>query len=113
MRKWMVEFLKKIEKHGIKSDRVNFILSTISINLKFFTLILYGVGVRCYQRRFSVHSRFMEKSMLYTSPALVIYWQSPGQNINLNWNNDLLLSFWKLLAHNFFVVNSRHNCHRY
>ena len=33
MRKWMVEFLRKIENRGIKIDRENSIIITKSINL--------------------------------------------------------------------------------
>ena len=54
---------KKIYNRGIKIARVNSILITKSINLQLFTLILYGVGVRCDQRRFSAHSRFIDKYM--------------------------------------------------
>ena len=68
MRKGVIEFLKKIEKRGIKITRVNSIFIAKSINLLLFTLILYGVGVRCDRSRFSVLSPFIEKSM-----ALYIY----------------------------------------
>ena len=44
MRKWMVEFIKKIEKSCLKIARVNTIFITKSINLQLFTSILYGVG---------------------------------------------------------------------
>ena len=47
MKKWMIEYLKKIENLLIKIARVNSILIAKSINLLLFTLILYGVGVRC------------------------------------------------------------------
>ena len=47
MQKWMVEFIRKFENRGIKIARVNSILTTKSINLQLFTLILYGVGVCC------------------------------------------------------------------
>ena len=43
----MIEFLRKFENRGIKINRVNSILITKSINLLFFTLILYGVAVCC------------------------------------------------------------------
>ena len=47
MRKRMIEFLRKFENRGIKIARVNSIpITNISVNLHFFTLILYGVGVR-------------------------------------------------------------------
>ena len=52
----MIEFLRKFENRCIKISRVNPILINKSINLQFFTLILYGVGVRCDRIRFSVHS---------------------------------------------------------
>ena len=39
----MVEFLRKFENRDIKIARVNSILTTKSINLQLFTLILYGV----------------------------------------------------------------------
>ena len=63
MRKLLIEFLIKFENHDIKIARVNSILMTKSINLQFFTLILFGVGVRCDRRRFSVRSPFTEMSM--------------------------------------------------
>ena len=59
----MVEFLIQFEKRDIKIARVNSILITKSINLQLFTLILYGVGVCCDRRRFSVLSPFLQKSM--------------------------------------------------
>ena len=43
----MIEFLRTFENRGFKIAPVNTILITKSINLKLFTLILYGVGVRC------------------------------------------------------------------
>ena len=43
----MVEFLRKFENRSIKVVQDNSILITKSINLHLFTLILYGVGVRC------------------------------------------------------------------
>ena len=52
----MIEFLRKFENRGIKIAGVKSILITKSINVQLFTLILYGVGVRCDRRRFSVHS---------------------------------------------------------
>ena len=64
MRKWMIEFLRKIENRCIKIARVNSILITKYINLQLFTLILYGLGVRFDLRRFSVLSPFIEKSMV-------------------------------------------------
>ena len=47
----------------MKIVRINSILISKSFNLQLFTLILYGVGIRCDRRRFSVHSPFTEKSM--------------------------------------------------
>ena len=44
MRKWIVEFIKKIENRGIKISRVHSIDITKSNNLQLFTLISYGVG---------------------------------------------------------------------
>ena len=69
----MVEFLRKFEKRGINIFQVNSILITNSIDLHLFTLILYGVGVRCDRRRFSVLSPFIEKSMdlLLTSATTI------------------------------------------
>ena len=64
MWKWMVEFIKKFENRSIKIARVNSILITKFINLQLFTLILYGVAVRCDRMRFSVLSPFIEKSMI-------------------------------------------------
>ena len=55
----MIEFLRKFENRGTKINRTNLILITKSINLELFTLILYGVGVRCDRRRFSVLSPFI------------------------------------------------------
>ena len=43
----MVEFLRKFQNRGIKIAWVNPILITKSINLQLFTLIFYGVGIRC------------------------------------------------------------------
>ena len=43
LRKWMVEFLRKLENRGIKIVRVNSILITISINL-----VIYFNFVRCW-----------------------------------------------------------------
>ena len=60
----MVELLKIFENRDTKINRVNSILITKSINLQLFTLILYSVGVCCDQRRFSVLSPFIEKSMV-------------------------------------------------
>ena len=51
----MAEFLIKFENRGIKIARVNSIFITKSINLKLFTLILYGVGVPWDRRLFSLH----------------------------------------------------------
>ena len=60
----MIEFLRKFENSGIKISRFNSIFITKSTNLQFFTLILYGVVVRCDRRRFSVLRPFIEKSMV-------------------------------------------------
>ena len=65
MRKWMSEFLRKIQNRSIKIARVNSILITKSGNLQLFTLILYGLGVCCDLRRFSVLSPFIEKSIIH------------------------------------------------
>ena len=43
MRKWITEFIRKLENCGIKIARVNSILIRKSINLQLFTLILDGV----------------------------------------------------------------------
>ena len=40
----MVEFFRKFENRGIKIAPVNSILITKYIDLKWFSLILYGVG---------------------------------------------------------------------
>ena len=45
MRKWVIEFLRKFENRGIKIARVKSII-TKSVDLQFFTSILYGVWVR-------------------------------------------------------------------
>ena len=50
MRKFMIEFLRKFENRSIKIVRVNSILITKPINLQLFTLVLYGLGVRCDHR---------------------------------------------------------------
>ena len=60
----MIEFFRKDENRGIKIGWVNSILVTKSINLQFFTLILYGDGVHCDRRGFSLHSPFIEKPMM-------------------------------------------------
>ena len=62
MQKWTVEYLRKCENRGTKNNRVDF--TTKSINFQLFTLIFYGVWVRCDQRRVSVLSSFIEKSMV-------------------------------------------------
>ena len=59
----MVKFFSKFENRGIKIARVKKIQFTKSVHLQLFTFILYGVGVRCDRRRFSVNSPFIEKSM--------------------------------------------------
>ena len=64
MRKSMIEVFRKSENRSIKIARVNSIIMTKSMNLQLFILILYGFGVRCDLRRFSVLSPFIEKSML-------------------------------------------------
>ena len=61
----MIKFLRKFENRSIKIARVNSVLIIKSINLQFFTLILYGFGVRCDLRLFSVLSPFIEKSMVW------------------------------------------------
>ena len=65
----MVEFLKKFESRDIKSklNRVNSSESSkLNLHHKIdqFTWILYGVEVHCDRMRFSVHSSFIEKSMV-------------------------------------------------
>ena len=47
MWKCIVEFLGIFETRGIKIARVNSIIITKSIDFQLFTLILYGVGIRC------------------------------------------------------------------
>ena len=64
IQKSMIKFLKKFENHCIKIARVKSILITKSINLQLFTLIVYSVGVHCDRRQFSMHSLFIEKSMV-------------------------------------------------
>ena len=56
----MDKCLRKFESHSIKIARVNSILIT---KIDQFTLILYGAGVRD-RVRFSVHSPFIDKSMV-------------------------------------------------
>ena len=60
----MIEFLRKFENRSIKIARVNSILITKFFNLQLFTLILYGLGVRCDLNRFSLLNTVIEKSML-------------------------------------------------
>ena len=55
MRKSIIEFFR-FENRGIKIAQVNSILIPKSINLQLYTLILYGFGLRCDQRLFSVLS---------------------------------------------------------
>ena len=43
----MVEFPTKFENCRVKIDRLDSILITKSVNLQFFTLILYGVWGSC------------------------------------------------------------------
>ena len=64
MRKWMVEFLRKIENRGIKIARVNSILNTKSINLVIYFNFVW-CWVRSVGRGFSVRSPFIEKSMYH------------------------------------------------
>ena len=67
MRKLMVEFLTIFENRGIKIATVDYhkmMIMTKSINLEFFSLILYRVGVRFDQRRFSANCPFIEKTMI-------------------------------------------------
>ena len=44
MRKWMVKFLRKLQSRGDKIARVT---SILIIKINQFTLILYGIDVRC------------------------------------------------------------------
>ena len=60
----MVEFLRKFENRGIKIARDNSISITKSINLPLFTLILFGIWVRCDRRRFSVLCPLIETSVI-------------------------------------------------
>ena len=53
---------QKFENRGIKITRVYSILITKSINIQFFTLILYGLGGPLWSKAISVHSQFIEKS---------------------------------------------------
>ena len=57
----MVEFLRKLENRGVKIVLVNSILITKFIDLQLLTIILYGIGVRCDRRRFSVLIQFIEE----------------------------------------------------
>ena len=47
MRKWIIEFLRKVENRSIKSARVSSIFVTKYVNLQVFTLIFYCLGARC------------------------------------------------------------------
>ena len=69
----MVDFLIMFENGDTKIARINLILITKSVHLQLFTLILNGVGVRCYRRRFSVLSPFIEKSMVYNINIRYMY----------------------------------------
>ena len=64
----MNEFLRKSENPAIKIARVYSILIIKSINLQFFTLILYGVGVRCDRMRFPELCPFIEKLVALNNP---------------------------------------------
>ena len=72
----MVEYLRKFESHGIKIARVNLILITKSINL-----LLFGRGVRCDRLRFSVHSPYIEKSMVECNQKLIKTSRSTGARL--------------------------------
>ena len=61
MRKWMIEF----ETSRIEVAWVNSILITKPIDVQLFNLILYGYGVRCDLRRFSVLSPLIQKSICH------------------------------------------------
>ena len=76
----MVEFLRKFENRGIKIARVNSIIITNFINLELITLILYGVGVRCDQKRFSV----LKKTIFRDFPCLIMY--TCKNILNVLWN---------------------------
>ena len=69
----MVEFLRKFVNRVIQIRQDNSILITKSINLQLFTFILYGFGVRCNRRRFSVLSPFIEKST-YVVTTYLAWW---------------------------------------
>ena len=49
MLKWSIKFLRKFYNRYIKITRGNSILIYKFINLRLFTIILYGVGARCDQ----------------------------------------------------------------
>ena len=72
----MIEFLRQFKNYGIKIARVNPILITKSINLQLFSLILYGVGVHCDLRWFSMLSPFIEKSMVEFEPQFISFYCS-------------------------------------
>ena len=64
IRKWIIEFLRKFENCGIQITWVDAILIKNCINLQLFPFILQDVGVRRDRIRYSVHSPFIEKSMV-------------------------------------------------
>ena len=79
---------RKCENRGITIARVNSFI-TKSINLQLFTVIVYVVGVRCNQRRFSVLSPFIEKSMINA-----VSMHSPPFPSKLLKNNIIYISQW-------------------
>ena len=69
MRKWMLEFLQKIENRGIKISRVNSILITKSINLLLFTFckfcMYFLIILTCIPS--VIHVRIIKKNNLLHS----------------------------------------------
>ena len=58
------QIFRKFENRCIKRELTRFLSTNLSI-YELFTLVLFGVGVRCDRMRFSLHSPFIEKSMIY------------------------------------------------
>ena len=71
----MVEFLWKIENHGIKISRVNSILITKSFYLHLFTKICYGVGspFKLTAIARSIYREVYDHSTTYTLSRVIKY----------------------------------------
>ena len=88
----MVEFLWKFENRGIKIVRVNSIIITKYVDLELFTFILFGIGVRCDWRRFSVLSPFIEKSMQQYIGSQWLH--CPSIRLHYVYRLQFILNYW-------------------